>query len=233
MRVFLRREVGLSASGQSSLPFFLLRFGRLRGADVASGGAEATILPDDETLLLRVQSGDRQALGFLFLRYSRSVFSVGRRILRDHAEAEDLVHDVFLFVLDKGVLFDPAKGSARVWLARVAYHRALDRRKYLVRRYFYDAGQCDNADGGNPRLEELQTSGAEEVELSYWQSYLQCALETLTDEQRMTLELHFFQGCTIDEISERVGKSAASVRHYYYRGLERLRSQMFSAKSTK
>jgi RNA polymerase sigma-70 factor (ECF subfamily) len=216
----------LSTSDHAGLPFFLLRFGRSRVADIAVCEPEAATLADDETLLLRVQSGDREALGLLFLRYSRSVLSVGRRILRDRAEAEDLVHDVFLFVLDKSALFNPAKGSARVWLARVAYHRALDRRKHLMRRYFYDAGESDGADEVNPLLEP-QKAGPEEVEVCYWQSYLRHALETLTREQRTTLQLHFFEGLTINEISQRMGRAAGNVRHDYYRGLERLRSQMY------
>jgi RNA polymerase sigma-70 factor (ECF subfamily) len=221
----------LSSSDHAGVPFFLLRFGRLRGAEVALCEPKAMTLSDDETLLLRVQSGDREALGLLFLRYSRSVLSVGRRILRDRAEAEDLVHDVFLFVLNKSVLFDPTKGSARAWLARVAYHRALDRRKYLVRRYFYDLGDPEEF---IPDVEDLlHEGGPEEVEFCYWQSYLQRALETLTEDQRTTLELHFFQGLTINEISERIGKSAINVRHYYYRGLECLRSQMLTTKLTK
>src|SRR5713101_1313264 len=221
----------LSSSDHAGLPFFLLRFGRSQDADIAVCEPGATTPPDDETLLLRVQSGDREALGLLFLRYSRSVLSVGRRILRDRAEAEDLVHDVFLFVLSKSALFDPAKGSARAWLARVAYHRALDRRKYLVRRCFYDV---DDPEEFVPRVEDLWSEGGlKEVEFCYWQSYLQRAMETLTDEQRRTLGLHFFEGLTINEISERLGKSAVNVRHYYYRGLERLRSHMFPTMLTK
>ena len=217
----------MSASNHASLPLFLLRFGRTQGVDLPVCDTAATVRPDDEALLLQVQSGDRGALELLFLRYSRSVLSVGRRILRDRAEAEDLVHDVFLFVLDKCALFNPAKGSARAWLARVAYHRALDRRKYLVRRYFYDAGDGEEF---IPGVEDLwQENGPESVEFCYWQSYLQRALATLTDDQRKTLELHFFQGLTINEISELTGQSAVNVRHHYYRGLERLRSQMFSA----
>ena len=217
----------MSASNHASLPLFLLRFGRTQGVDLPVCDTAATARPDDEALLLQVQSGDRGALELLFLRYSRSVLSVGRRILRDRAEAEDLVHDVFLFVLDKCALFNPAKGSARAWLARVAYHRALDRRKYLVRRYFYDAGDGEEF---IPDVEDLwQENGPESVEFCYWQSYLQRALATLTDDQRKTLELHFFQGLTINEISELTGQSAVNVRHHYYRGLERLRSQMFSA----
>ena len=219
-------ERALSASNSTSLPFFLLRFGRPQGSDEAVCEIAATTCPDDEALLLQLQSGDRGALELLFLRYSRSVLSVGRRILRDRAEAEDLVHDVFLFVLDKCSLFNPAKGSARAWLARVAYHRALDRRKYLVRRYFYDAADSEEF---TPGVEDLwQENGPESVEFCYWQSYLQRALESLTEDQRKTLKLHFFQGLTINEISEHTGQSAVNVRHHYYRGLERLRSQMFS-----
>jgi RNA polymerase sigma-70 factor, ECF subfamily len=224
-------EAVLSSFDHAGLPSFRLRFGRFRGADIAVSEPEATIPPDDETLLVRVQAGDREALGLLFLRYSRSVLSVGRRILHDRAEAEDLVHDVFLFVMDRSELFDPAKGSVRVWLARVAYHRALDRRKYLVRRYFYDPGDSSES---SCREEEVGfESGQGENEFCYWQSYLQRAWETLTDEQRRTLELHFLDGLTINEISKRLGKSAGNVRHYYYRGLECLRSQMFPAKLTK
>ena len=221
----------MSSSDQAGLPFFLLRFGRRRGAEVSVCEPGATAPPDDETLLLRVQSGDREALGLLFLRYSRSVRSVGRRILRDRGEAEDLVHDVFLFVLNKSSFFDPAKGTARAWLARVSYHRALDRRRYLARRCFYDG---DDESEPIPSVEDLgYQSRPEEAEFCYWRSFLQRAMETLSNEQRRTLELHFFEGLTINEISERLGKSAANVRHYYYRGLECLRSQMFATKLTK
>ena len=220
----------MSASNSTSLPFFLLRFGRTRSSDETVCESAATTCPDDEALLLQVQSGDRGALELLFLRYSRSVLTVGRRILRDRAEAEDLVHDVFLFVLDKCSLFNPAKGSARAWLARVAYHRALDRRKYLVRRYFYDTPDSEEF---IPGVEDLcHENGPESVEFCYWQSYLQRALEALTGDQRRTLELHFFQGLTVNEISELTGQSAVNVRHHYYRGLEHLRNQMFSANRT-
>ncbi len=222
----------MSSPDNVGLPFFLFRFGRFREADVVvresisepvSEPARVATPPDDEHLLVQVQSGDREALGILFVRYSRSVLSVGRRILRDRAEAEDLVHDVFLFVLDKSMLFNPHKGSARAWLARVAYHRALDRRKYLMRRYFYDVAAPDEF---VPGIEDLWGErGAEGVEFFYWQSFLERALDTLTAEQRTTLELHFFHGLTINEISKKTGKSPVNVRHYYYRGLESLRNQ--------
>ena len=180
---------------------------------------------DDEHLLLYIQSGNREALGILFDRYARLILSVGQRVLRDTAEAEDLVHDVFLFLLDKSDLFDPTRGSARAWLAKVTYHRALDRRKYLARRCF-----CDTRSGAN---DAVSSTLAESPELFYWQSYLQRAFDDLSEEQRLTLDLYFFQGFTINEISLHIGKSPVNVRHYYYRGLERLRELMARGELTK
>jgi RNA polymerase sigma-70 factor (ECF subfamily) len=179
---------------------------------------------DDDTLLVRLKSGDREALGILFLRYARLVMSVGMRILHDVSESEDLVHDVFLLVLNKAELFDPKRGSARAWLARISYHQALDRRAYLSRRSFYDTrnGSDDSfaATIGDNRSE------VELVELTYWQSVLQNAFDSLSSDQRVTIQLHFFDGLTVDEISERLKTSPVNVRNYYYRGLERLRRHM-------
>ena len=52
----------------------------------------------DETLIARVQTGDRDALALLFRRYALSVRNIGQRILRDRAEADDLIQEVFLYI---------------------------------------------------------------------------------------------------------------------------------------
>jgi len=209
----------LSSSNAAGFSAFLWRLGKPITAETVANVATHYATRDDEYLLLCVRSGDREALGVLFDRYARLVLSVGQRIIRDTAEAEDLVHDVFLFLLDKSDLFDPSKGSARAWLAKVTYHRALDRRRYLARRCFYD---CKNAN--DPAIDWERSN--EGPELWYWHSYFRRAFDDLSEEQRMTLELHFFEGFTINEISERMGKPPGNVRHYYYRGLERLRHLM-------
>jgi RNA polymerase sigma-70 factor (ECF subfamily) len=179
---------------------------------------------DDDTLLLRLKSGDREALGVLFVRYARLVMSVGMRVLHDVTESEDLVHDVFILLLNKVELFDPKRGSARAWLAKISYHQALDRRSYLTRRSFYDTRNGSNSSSavtmGDHRSE------IELVELTYWQSVLQQAFDSLSADQRVTIQLHFFDGLTVDEISKRLQTSPVNVRNYYYRGLERLRRHM-------
>jgi len=195
-----------------ALPAILFKFGRSRQS--------APIAATDDELLVQVQRGDRDALALLFCCYARPIRALGRRVLHNHEEADELVHEVFLFLLSKAELFDPSCGSARAWLARVSYHRALDRRKWLSRRhYFYDDGYEVWSD-----VEELL--GPCDVAISYWRSRLAAAFQYLTDEQRSTLKLHFFEGLTINEITEQTGQSRGQVQHYYYRGLEVLRKQM-------
>src|SRR5437879_7801881 len=85
----------------------------------------------DETLILRLQRKDVEALGLLYRRYARLVYSVCFRILRDCSEAEDLVHEVFLCLYWKCKSFDPSKGAARSWLIQLAYSKCFDWRDYL------------------------------------------------------------------------------------------------------
>src|SRR5580700_10210867 len=98
----------------------------------------------DELLMGQVRDGDKEALGVLFRRHARSVRNVAYRILRNEAEADDLVQEVFLFIFRKAALFDAAGGAARSWIFQVAYHRAFDRRRHLTFRNFYSIKELDD-----------------------------------------------------------------------------------------
>src|SRR5580658_3919313 len=69
----------------------------------------------EERLLEQVRDGDKEALGILFRRYARSVRNVAYRILRNEAEADDLVQEVFLFIFRKAESFDSSHWAARSW----------------------------------------------------------------------------------------------------------------------
>jgi len=180
----------------------------------------------DETLMSSLKVQNRGALDELFRRYSRLVFSIGMRILRDTGEAEEIVQDVFLYLFEKAALFDEGKGGAKSWLVQVAHHRSLDRQEYLHRRNFYfgtNAGVLADTLAGTCDLErDLASKQSRER--------LQEAFESLTDQQRITLELFFFEDLTFLEIAERIGESLENVRHHYYRGLQKLRKDAFVKK---
>lgn len=180
---------------------------------------------DCQSLLKRITRGDSQALSDLFHRYARQVHSVGQRILRDQAEAEDLVQEVFLYLHRKSGLFDSSKGSARSWILQVAYTQALLRRRRLKSQGFYLSGITDKPGegnyGGDKGADYDQT-----VEGLFGRKGWRRVLESLTADQRETLRLHFFEGHTFEEIAEKLGQSYGNVRNHHYRGLEKVRKQL-------
>jgi RNA polymerase sigma-70 factor (ECF subfamily) len=150
------------------------------------------------------------------------VYSIALRILHDTGEAEEVVQECFLYLYRKAELFEPSRGSAKVWIIQLAYSRARDRRAHLARRGFYLRTDIDS-DGiegtlvGNADVER-------EIGAKVDFARLQCAFEDLTEMQIKTLNLFYFDGLELREISERLHEPLGNVRHHFYRGLERLRS---------
>lgn len=185
----------------------------------------------DELLLEQICEGAKEALGVLFRRHARSVRNVAYRILRNEAEADDLVQEVFLFIFRKAALFDIARGAARSWIFRVAYHRAFDRRRYLTSRHFYSIKELEDtafrlADPREePLFHELSMEGIFGKELTAKFN------DRLTADQRETIQLFFFEGYALKEIAELTGRSLVNVRNHYYRGLERLRKFLLPEKT--
>ena len=186
---------------------------------------ENAIESTDETILERIREGDRDALALLFRRYARAVRNVGQRILRDKAEADDLVQEVFLYIHRKSALFDSSKGSAGSWIVQVAYTQALLRRRRLKSQGFYLSGITDKPAEGDPGGDK----GAhydQTVEGLFGRNGWRRVLESLTEDQRETLRLHFFEGYTFEEIAEKLGQSYGNVRNHHYRGLEKVRKHL-------
>ena len=180
----------------------------------------------DEDLLSRIRSGDKDSLALLFQRYARVLKSVSRRILRDDTEADDLVQDLFLFIQRKAGVFDSAKSSARSWIVQMAYHRAIERRRYLTTRQFYSRTEVtsDSSSVVGTPTRECDYS----AEAVFGRNGLTQVFSSLSVDQRETLRLHFFEGYTLTEISQKLGQPLGNVRHHYYRGLDKVRKQMFA-----
>lgn len=184
----------------------------------------------DEHLLARTAAGDREALALLFRRYAQMVRTLSERILRDASEAEDLVQEVFLFVFRKGALFDPARGSARSWLVQVTYHRAFDRRRYLVSRRFYTNLELQEAILRAEEPGALTNSYDDSIEAALGRDALRRIDEALSEAQRLVIRLYFFDGHTLQEIAAVIGQSVGNVRNHYYRALEKIRKEVFTTK---
>ncbi len=198
--------------------------GNPRSERMPDGAATRSL--SDETLLAELKGQNPEALAEIFCRYARLVFGVGFRILRDAGEAEDLVQEVFLFLYQKAELFDASKGGAKAWIVQVAWHRSLDRREYLHRRSFYsgtDASILSDTLVGREDVEKVLASQLDRERLRE-------AFRSLSDRQRLTLEMFFFEELDLREIAMRLDESFENVRHHYYRGLQKLRKDAFVRK---
>ena len=184
--------------------------------------------PSDGTLLARMRADDKEALGLLFRRYARLVHSIGKRILHDPAEAEDFVQELFLHLFRKAYLYDSSRGPARGWIVQTSYYEAFHRRNHLSTRPHYGSTEFDEMDAGDitaPPTAGYDRSGEGLFGRTRWRELVEC----LTPDQWETFRLHFYEGYSFEEISQIRNQTLVSVRHHFYRGLNRLRKHFFAS----
>jgi RNA polymerase sigma-70 factor, ECF subfamily len=166
-----------------------------------------TIMPDpgaaqlDADLLGKVQRGDELAMAALYDRYSKIVYSVALRVLRDPASAEDVLQEIFMQVWRSPAKFIATRGTLGGWLAVVTRNRSIDklRRKRPTE-----------------QVEEMQLPSscnlADEAERNVMMERARIVILQLPAEQRKTLEMAFFDGLTHSEIAEMTGDPLGTVK---------------------
>jgi RNA polymerase sigma-70 factor (ECF subfamily) len=180
----------------------------------------------DESLLSKICAGDRNALGTIFQRYYRVAISIGRRILRDDAEAEDLVQDFFIYIHRKSGVYKISKGPASSWIIQTIYYQALQRRAQLAGRK-HRLTSAANIGGQVVSSSPVVMEYDQSLEGLIGRAKLREIVDCLTEDQLEALRLHFFEGHTLSEIATARGQSVGNVRHHFYRGIEKLRSRVF------
>ncbi len=169
----------------------------------------------DVTLIGGAAAGDRDCLAELYDRYASACLAIGRRILGDRREAEDLLHDVFLEAWRQAGDYDEGRGTVRSWLLMRMRSRALDRRKAAAFARRADLPANDSAGEVAAPLED-PTLGPD-------RSAVRRALALLPVEQRQVLELGYFEGLSSSEIAERVQAPIGTVKSRVAAALAKLR----------
>ncbi len=165
----------------------------------------------DEKLALELQSGNADALTELFKRHSGLLFGLARRIVRNNAEAEDVVQQTFLDVFRSIHQFDPDKGPFKAWLLMYVYHRAFNHFRAMNANRFFVTDPLDE-------VLPIVSKSATEVRILVDQ-----ALSLLSARERQTIELIYYNGFTAVEVASVSNQTVRVVRHNLYRGLEKLR----------
>ena len=172
----------------------------------------------DPALVRDMMAGDERALSLLYDRYSGMLYGLLMRVLRDPQAAEEVLQDVFLQLWRNGSQFDAARGSLPAWLLVIGRNKAIS----MLRRRT-----------GREVLEETEGSFAntfvspqnieEEASRTEMSAALRDALAQLPAEQRLALELAYFEGMTQSEIATKTGSPLGTVK-------TRIRSAMQSLK---
>ncbi|EKT4563281.1 sigma-70 family RNA polymerase sigma factor [Pseudomonas putida] len=175
------------------------------------------VLPFDfEGCLAACAQGDRHALQALYEQEGGRLLGVARRIARDQASAEDIVHDAFVRIWTHAASYDPSRGSARGWVYSITRHLALN----CVRdsRWETELDEPGMIATASPELDDLQLwSGSAKI--------YRC-LERLQPAPRRCILHAYVDGCSNAEIATLLGAPLGTVKAWIKRSLKALRECM-------
>jgi RNA polymerase sigma-70 factor (ECF subfamily) len=170
-----------------------------------------------DDLVDQVARGDGPAFERLYDRVAGSVFGVVRRVLRDPAQSEEVTQEVLLEVWRSATRFDAERAAATTWIHTIAHRRAVDR----VR-----AGQAarDRDDLVARRDQQPPYDVvADRVETRLEQEQVRRCLDDLTDLQRESVSLAYYNGYTYREVAELLDVPLGTVKTRLRDGLIRMR----------
>ena len=171
-------------------------------------------------LLARVAKHERAAFEQLYDRYSNIIYATAMKFLKEDADAQDVVQDVFIQIWDKAKLYDPAKGKPLTWALTLTRNRSIDRIRAIQRRTrlrddFEKETVVDESAGVREALSGVDASEKSQI--------LRDAVGRLSPEQRNVIELAFFSGFTQSEIADRLGEPLGTIKARARRGLMKLK----------
>ncbi|MET8830303.1 ECF RNA polymerase sigma factor SigK [Streptomyces sp. NPDC004610] len=171
-----------------------------------------------DTLLLKVAAGDQRAFEDLYHLVSGPVYGLVKRVVRDAAQAEEVAQEVLLELWCSAARFDPSRGSALSWILTVAHRRAVDRVRSARA-----AGERERRDAQRSAAAPAFDQVAEEVEAGLERELVRRCLDRLTDLQRQSVTLAYYDGHTYREVAERLSLPLGTVKTRMRDGLTRLR----------
>jgi RNA polymerase sigma-70 factor (ECF subfamily) len=186
---------------------------------------------EDHELLRLIANGDHDALGVLYDRYGRLVYSVAFASVGRAEVAAEIVQDVFMRIWEKAGTYKPDQGKVITWLASITRYRAID---VLRRLKVRPESNLISWEIQNLHLfEENDPHPIEDaVELSMQRQRVRAALAQLPENQRMVLAYAYFQGYTNSEIAELIHEPLGTVKTRIRLGMQKLRAVMLEERIT-
>nr|WP_202523662.1 sigma-70 family RNA polymerase sigma factor [Kitasatospora sp. SID7827] len=171
-------------------------------------------------MVARVAQGDRDAFEALYRQLLGPVGAVVRRVLRDQAQSEEVVQEVFLELWRTAARYRPERGSVHAWALTAAHHRAVDRVRAA------QAGAERERAAALREYRPAYDSVAAEAERRIEDHAVRTALATLNPTQREALTLAYWGGCTQTRIATLLDTPLGTVKSRVRDGLRRLRAEL-------
>jgi RNA polymerase sigma-70 factor (ECF subfamily) len=179
---------------------------------------------DDDNLARKLRARDPHAMADLYDRYGRLAYALIHRIVRNSAVAEDLVQETFLRVWNRVQSFDPSRGALGPWVLTVARNRAIDYLRSVDGRMSQSSLELDRIE--NPVL----FSSFEDRALTMDRvQRLQGAFQKLSPNQRLVIELAYYEGLSQTEMAERMKQPLGTVKTWVRTALKTLREALAEA----
>ena len=138
-------------------------------------------------------------------------------VLREPAQSEEVVQDIFLEVWRTTSRFDPDRGAVLAWMLAIAHRRAVDRVRASQASRNRDQRYLDAT------LQIAHDATSDEALASLEAAWVRAALEQIPCAHRTALTLAYFDGCTHVEVAERLGIPLGTAKSRIRDGLVKLR----------
>ena len=178
----------------------------------------------DSDLIQRALTGSQRAWVTLVERHERTVYNYCLRQTRDRSDALDLLQEVFLAVY-RNLPSYRSDGEFAAWMLRIAVNKTMDHWRSRQRSPQTEADEAaESLMLDAPAPAEHQPEAV--FERHYDNSRIHALMQALPIEQRLVVELRFFQHFTFEQIAALTGTSSNTVKGRYYRSLEKMKQQM-------
>lgn len=177
----------------------------------------------DPDLLNWIKNADQSALGELYDRYHRLVYSLAYQTIGEGAVAEEITQDVFLRIWEKAATYRAEQGKVLTWIVTITRNRAID----LYRRRRIRPENNPLVWEELTPLERSDDANIEaEVDSSLMRKSIRTALASLPVEQRQALSLAFFRGYSHSEIAEHLQEPIGTIKTRIRLAMQKLRQQL-------
>lgn len=158
----------------------------------------------EEELVALIKKGDEKAFSVLYDNYSRALMGVVKKVVTDDVISEDVLQEVFVKIWNNRLSYDASKGRLYTWMLNIARNSSIDYLRSKQNRFDEKIQRGENS------VYEMNRTG--HVQTSTDHIGIKSLVGKLKEDQRILIDLAYFEGYTQEEISKELGIPLGTVK---------------------